>query len=104
MYKVLWEQRVGETFIVVHETGNEHDRHAMAVYRDEEPRIVCIHCQCTCHFSHERSAEVLKLIRIFSPKLEGFIPFWHRGAKKLEVPNFEKKYGTMNYTTVQIRQ
>ena len=36
MYKVLWDPRVGETFIVVQETGNEHDRHAMAVYRNEE--------------------------------------------------------------------
>ena len=37
MYKVLWEPRVGETFIVVYKTGNEHGRYAMAVYRDEEP-------------------------------------------------------------------
>ena len=36
MYKVLWEPRVRETFIVVHETGNEHDRHAMAVYREKD--------------------------------------------------------------------
>ena len=31
MYKVLWERQVGETFIVVHKTGNKHDRHAMVV-------------------------------------------------------------------------
>ena len=39
VYKVLWEPQVGETIIVVHETGNEHDRHAMAVYRDENRDI-----------------------------------------------------------------
>ena len=43
MYKVLWKPRVGETFIVVHETGKEHDRHAMAVYRDEEPGVIVGH-------------------------------------------------------------
>ena len=43
MYKVLWEPRVGETFIVIHETGNEHDRHAMVVYRDEEPGVIVGH-------------------------------------------------------------
>ena len=28
MYKVLWEPRVHETFIFVHMTGKERDRHA----------------------------------------------------------------------------
>ena len=32
-----------ETFIVVHKTGNEHDRHAMAVYCDEEPGVIVRH-------------------------------------------------------------
>ena len=32
--------RLRETFIVVYETGNERDRHAMAVYRDEPGIIV----------------------------------------------------------------
>ena len=31
VYKVLWERQVGEIFIVVHKTGNKHDRHAMVV-------------------------------------------------------------------------
>ena len=34
------EPQVHETFIVLHEIGNEHDRYAMAVYQDEEPGIV----------------------------------------------------------------
>ena len=33
VYKVLWEPQVCETFIVGHETGNERDRDAMAVYQ-----------------------------------------------------------------------
>ena len=33
---MLWELHIGETFIVLHETGNDHDRHAMAVYHDED--------------------------------------------------------------------
>ena len=38
--KVLWEPRVCETFIVVHETRNEHDRHAMAFYQDEKLGVI----------------------------------------------------------------
>ena len=40
VYKVLWEPRVCEAFIVVHETRNEHDKHAMAFYRDEELGVI----------------------------------------------------------------
>ena len=35
VYRVLWEPYVEETLIVLHGSGNNHDRHAMAVYRDE---------------------------------------------------------------------
>ena len=42
--KVLWEPQVGKTFIVVHETGNEHDRHAMAVtWHEHVGRSWCDH-------------------------------------------------------------
>ena len=37
VYRVVWEPRVGESFVVLHESGNDNDRHAMAVYRDEDP-------------------------------------------------------------------
>ena len=37
MYKVLWGPQVCKTFTVIHEKGNEHDRHA---YRDEEPGLM----------------------------------------------------------------
>ena len=37
VYRVVWEPRVGESFVVLHESGNDDDRHAMAVYRDEDP-------------------------------------------------------------------
>ena len=36
VYNISCEPWVGETFIVVYKTGNEHDRYVMAVYRDEE--------------------------------------------------------------------
>ena len=38
MCAVPCKPQVGETFIVVHNTRSEHDRYAMAVYQDEEPR------------------------------------------------------------------
>ena len=31
VYSVVWETRVGESFVVLHESGNDNDRHAMAV-------------------------------------------------------------------------
>ena len=36
-YRVVWEPRVGESFVVLHESGSDNDRHAMAVHRDEDP-------------------------------------------------------------------
>ena len=36
--QMLWH--VGETFIALHESGNGHDRHAMAIYRDSEAGVV----------------------------------------------------------------
>ena len=38
------EPRVRETFIVLHEIGNERDRYAMTVYQDEEPGIITATC------------------------------------------------------------
>ena len=42
-YQVVWEPHVGETFIALHEGGNAHDRHAMAIYRDSEAGVVVGH-------------------------------------------------------------
>ena len=40
VYRTAWEPHVGEEFIVIHESGNSHDRYAMAVYhRDEHPGV-----------------------------------------------------------------
>ena len=33
----------GEAFIVLHESGNDHDRHEMAVYCDEDPGVIVGH-------------------------------------------------------------
>ena len=56
VYKVLWEPRVCETFIVVHETRNEHDRHAMAFYQDEKLGVIVGHLPWeiakTCRVQH----------------------------------------------------
>ena len=41
VYRVLWEPHVGET--VLHESGNDHDRHAMAVYRREDLGVIMGH-------------------------------------------------------------
>ena len=43
VYQVMWEPRIGDLFITLHERGNDHDRHAMAVYRDGEPGVVVGH-------------------------------------------------------------
>ena len=39
VYLAVWEPRVEERFIAVHESGNPHDSHAMAVYCDEDPGV-----------------------------------------------------------------
>ena len=43
VYQVLWELCVGETFIALHESGNGHDRHAMAIYRDSDTGVIVGH-------------------------------------------------------------
>ena len=43
IYMVFWEPRVGESFIMLHESGNDHDKYAMAVSRDEEPGTIMGH-------------------------------------------------------------
>ena len=39
-YLAVWEPRVEERLIALHESGNPHDSHAVAVYRDEEPAVL----------------------------------------------------------------
>ena len=40
VYLAVWEPRVEERFIALHESGNPHDSHAMpAVYHDEDPGV-----------------------------------------------------------------
>ena len=43
MYQEVWEPRISEAFFVLHESGNEHDRHTMAVYRSELPGVIVGH-------------------------------------------------------------
>ena len=40
IYMVVWELHVGESFIILHESSNDHDDHAMAVYCDGDPRDI----------------------------------------------------------------
>ena len=37
VYLAVWELRVEEGFAALHESGNPHNSHAMAVYRDKDP-------------------------------------------------------------------
>ena len=39
VYLAVWEPCVEERFIALHESGNPHDSHAMADYRDEDPGV-----------------------------------------------------------------
>ena len=54
IYQVMWEPHVGEPFITLHESGNGHDRHVMAIYRDSEAGVVVGHSPReitkTCHY------------------------------------------------------
>ena len=43
VYQGLWEPRVREKFIVLHEQGNKHDGHAMAVYSEKESGVIIGH-------------------------------------------------------------
>ena len=44
VYRTLWEPHVGEEFIVIQESGNSHDRYAMAVHRCyEDPGVIMEH-------------------------------------------------------------
>ena len=43
VYQVLWKPRIRDSFIAIHEEGNKHHKHAMAVYRSEEPAVVVGH-------------------------------------------------------------
>ena len=53
IYQVLWEPHVGGTFIALHESGNGHDRHTMAIYQDSKAGVVLGHLPReitkTCH-------------------------------------------------------
>ena len=53
VYRVVREPRVRESLVVLHESGNDNDRHAMAVYRDD-PGVIVEHLPCeiskTCHY------------------------------------------------------
>ena len=40
IYQVLWEPHVGKKFIALYESGDGHDRHAMAIYRDSEVGVL----------------------------------------------------------------
>ena len=42
MYMAMWEPRVGESFLALHESNNEHDGHEMAVC-DEDPGVIMGH-------------------------------------------------------------
>ena len=56
VYRVVWEPHVGESFVVLHESGNDNDRHAMAIYRDEDPDHVKLTAPRTTRKITRRSA------------------------------------------------
>ena len=52
-------------FFAMHEPGNRHDRHAMAVYRMEEPGIVAGHLPReiakTCYFFAKHDGKITEV-------------------------------------------
>ena len=40
VYRTVWNPTIGEGFVVLHQRGNDHDRHAMGVYRVGEPGLI----------------------------------------------------------------
>ena len=40
--QVLWEPNVCKRFIVLHEQGNEHNGHALAVYSENEQGVIVV--------------------------------------------------------------
>ena len=43
VYLAVWEPHVEGRFIALHESGNPHDSHVMAVYRNEDPGVIVGH-------------------------------------------------------------
>ena len=43
VYQAVWEPRIGESFLALHEGSNVHDSNAMAVYRHEDPGAIVGH-------------------------------------------------------------
>ena len=41
--RVVWEPSVRESFVVLHKSDNDNYRHAVAVYRDEDPGVIMGH-------------------------------------------------------------
>ena len=66
VYQVLWEPCVGETFIALHESGNEHERHVMAIYRDSDAGVVVGHLPQeitkTCHYFTRHDGKISRRV------------------------------------------
>ena len=43
VYRTVWNPTIGEGFVVLHQPGNDHDHHAMGVYRVDEPGLIVGH-------------------------------------------------------------
>ena len=78
VYQVLWEPCVGKTFIAPHESGNGHDRHAMAIYRDSDSGVVVGHLPReiakTCHYFTRQDGKISRRVtgrRIHSEEAGG---------------------------------
>ena len=50
MYLAVWELRVEEGVIALHESGTPYNSHAMAVYRNEDPGVIVGHVLATGTF------------------------------------------------------
>ena len=62
VYPVVWEPQIHEKIYAVHKPGNVHDRHAMAVYRKDEPGNIVGHLPReiakTCYFFNKHDGKI----------------------------------------------
>jgi len=78
VYRTVWDPSPGECFVVLHQPGNNHDCHAMAVYGLDEPgqivghipwEILWISHYCTLQYN------VAYLPKVFLEKLFRYCHF-----------------------------
>ena len=78
VYQVLWQPRIRDSFIAVHEEGNKHHKYAMAVYRSEEPAFVVGHLPReigkACYYFSKHNGQITDVVtgrRVYSDEAGG---------------------------------